>query len=46
MKKQANNLSLVEFKILPPEKFRSWEFGTGHAVQDWLKRRKDTATVA
>jgi NADH pyrophosphatase NudC (nudix superfamily) len=31
---------LAEFKLVPPEKLRPWAFGTGHAVRDWLKKRK------
>jgi hypothetical protein len=37
---------MVEFKILPPEKLRPWEFGIGHAVKNGLERRKATVTVA
>ena len=33
---------LVECKMVPPEKLRPWEFGTGYAVKDWLKKRIDT----
>jgi NAD+ diphosphatase len=28
------------FKAIPPEKLRPWPMGTGHAVRDWLERRK------
>jgi hypothetical protein len=45
-KKQANNLPLAEFKILPPEKLRPLEFGIGYAVKNGLERRKATVTVA
>ena len=31
---------LAEFKLVPPEKLRPWEFGTGYAVKDWLEKRK------
>jgi NADH pyrophosphatase NudC (nudix superfamily) len=27
------------FKRVPIEKLRPWDFGTGHAVRDWLARR-------
>jgi len=30
---------LAEVKAVPPEKLRPWAFGTGFAVQDWLKKR-------
>ena len=30
---------LAESKLIPPEKLRSWEFGTGPAVKDWLAKR-------
>ena len=33
-------LELAEFKMVPPEKLRPWSFGTGHAVKDWLTKRK------
>ena len=36
---------LAEFKMLPPEKLRPWEFGTGPAVKDWLIKRKYRKTV-
>ncbi len=31
---------LAEIKPVHPEKLRPWRFGTGYAVEDWLKRRK------
>ena len=30
---------LSEVKAVPPVKLSPWEFGTGFAVQDWLKKR-------
>ena len=30
---------LIDFKKFAPEKLRAWDFGTGLAVRDWLKRR-------
>ena len=30
---------LEAYKAIAPEKLRPWEFGTGLAVRDWLKRR-------
>ena len=30
---------LAEVKAVPPVKLRPWAFGTGFAVQDWLKKR-------
>ena len=35
---------LAEIKIVPPERLRPWAFGTGHAVNDWLKKRKAEMT--
>ena len=31
---------LAEYKSLSPDKVRSWSFGTGLAVKDWLEKRK------
>jgi NAD+ diphosphatase len=31
---------LAETKMVPVEKLKPWPFGTGHAVRDWLARRK------
>jgi len=33
---------LAEIKILPPERLRPWNFGTGLAVRDWLDKRRKT----
>ena len=33
------NEELAEFRLIPPEKLRPWEFGTGLAIRDWLARR-------
>ncbi len=33
------NEELAEFRLIPPEKLRPWEFGTGLAVRDWLKSK-------
>lgn len=30
------NEELAEFRLIPPEKLRPWDFGTGLAVRDWL----------
>lgn len=30
---------LEEIKVVPPEKLKPWAFGTGFAVQEWLKKR-------
>ena len=30
---------LDEVKVVPPEKLKPWAFGTGFAVQEWLKKR-------
>jgi len=27
---------LAEYKLVPPEKVRTWPFGTGQALHDWL----------
>lgn len=32
---------LIEFKEIAPENLRPWEFGTGYAIKDWLKMRKE-----
>lgn len=32
------NEELAEFRLVPPEKLRAWDFGTGLAVRDWLAR--------
>lgn len=34
------NEELAEFRLIPPEKLRPWESGTGLAVRDWLARRQ------
>ncbi len=31
---------LAEFRRVDPENLRPWDFGTGHAVRDWLERRR------
>lgn len=33
------NEELAAYRRIAPEKLRPWEFGTGLAVADWLKRR-------
>ena len=33
------NEELAEFRLIPPEKLKAWEFGTGLAVRDWLAAR-------
>lgn len=33
------NEELAEFRLVPPEKLRPWDFGTGLAIRDWLARR-------
>lgn len=30
---------LAEYRLLPPEKVRTWPFGTGKALADWLAAR-------
>lgn len=32
------NEELAEFRLIPPEKLRPWESGTGPAIRDWLQR--------
>ncbi|MBI5031165.1 MAG: NUDIX domain-containing protein [Chloroflexi bacterium] len=39
----ALNDELAEYKLIPPEKLRPWEFGTGPAVKDWLANRNQTS---
>ena len=36
----ALNEELAEFRLIPPEKLRPWDFGTGLAIRDWLARRQ------
>lgn len=36
------NQEIDEIRLLPPEKVRSWEFGTGFVVKEWLKKRAGT----
>jgi len=31
---------LAEIKSIPIDKLKPWPFGTGHAVRDWLERRR------
>lgn len=33
---------LRAYKRIAPERLRAWDFGTGHAVRDWLARRAAT----
>ena len=33
------NEELAEFRLIPPENLRPWDFGTGLAIHDWLARR-------
>lgn len=33
------NEELAEYRLIPPEKLRPWDFGTGLAIRDWLARR-------
>lgn len=35
----ALNEELAEFRLVPPEKLRPWDFGTGLAIRDWLARK-------
>ncbi|MFN7130652.1 MAG: NUDIX domain-containing protein [Myxococcales bacterium] len=30
---------IAGYKAIPPEKLRSWPFGTGLALEEWLRRR-------
>lgn len=32
------NEELAEVRLIPPEKLKPWDFGTGLAVRDWLAR--------
>jgi NADH pyrophosphatase NudC (nudix superfamily) len=32
---------LADLKSIPPERLRPWRFGTGYAVSDWLKKRRN-----
>jgi len=31
---------LAEVKSVAPEKVRPWPFGSGHAVKDWLEKKR------
>jgi len=42
----ALNEELAEFRLIPPEKLRPWEAGTGMAVRDWLARTRPAATTS
>lgn len=33
------NEELADYRRIPPEKLRPWDFGTGLAVREWLARR-------
>jgi NADH pyrophosphatase NudC (nudix superfamily) len=35
----ALNEELAEFRLIPPEKLRPWDFGTGLAIREWVARR-------
>lgn len=35
----ALNEELAEYRLIPPERLRPWDFGTGLAIRDWLARR-------
>lgn len=35
----ALNEELAEIRLVPPARLQPWEFGTGPAVADWLRRR-------
>jgi len=32
------NEELAEYRLIAPAKLKPWDFGTGHAVRDWLAR--------
>lgn len=34
------NEEIAEVRLIPVERLKSWEFGTGLAVRDWLARRR------
>lgn len=36
----ALNEELADYRLIPPEKLRPWDFGTGLAIRDWLARRQ------
>lgn len=40
------NEELDEIKRVSPEKLKPWGFGTGHAVADWLQKRRSEAQDA
>ncbi|MDR2240273.1 MAG: NUDIX domain-containing protein [Zoogloeaceae bacterium] len=41
----ALNEELSEFRLIPPQKLRPWDAGTGMAVRDWLSRRNAHSTA-
>ncbi len=34
------NEELDDYKIIPPEKLKGWDMGTGLAINDWVASRK------
>ncbi len=37
------NEELVEYRLIPPEKLKAWDYGTGLAVRDWLAGRENSS---
>ena len=37
------NEELDDYRIIPVDKLKSWSFGTGLAIRDWLARRQKSA---
>ncbi len=37
------NEELIEYKLLPHADVQPWPIGTGHALRDWLARRRERA---
>ena len=35
---------LAGLKRINPDRLRPWPFGTGHAVRDWLERRRASSS--
>lgn len=36
------NEELAEIRLVEPDRLKAWDYGTGHAVRDWLAGRRAT----
>ncbi len=39
------NEELAEIRLVEPGRLKAWDYGTGHAVRDWLARRRNGVAV-